>query len=201
MSDLQRTEEWFKDRLGRPTASNYSKLVTSTGKPSTSADAYINELIAQRLTGELPEQITSVHIERGIELESKAISWFEFETDLEVIESGFIKHPVLETGCSPDGLIGEDSGIEIKCPAAHTHVGYLRSGKLPAKYVQQVQGSMWVTGRKHWFFLSYHPEMPKLLIRVDRDEEIIKSIEEAVTKACEKIETEYKSIKETYKND
>lgn len=196
--DLQRTEEWFRDRLGRVTASNFAKLITATGKPSTSADGYINELIAQRLTQQIPESYTNAHIERGIELEPKALSWFEFETDLEVIESGFIKHPDLEAGCSPDGLIGEDGGLEIKCPAPNTHVGYLRDGKLPSKYVQQVQGSMWVTGRSHWWFLSYHPEMPQLLVKVERDNDYIELLAEQVEKACNKIESEVNKIKETY---
>lgn len=198
MSDLQRTDDWFRDRLGIPTASNYGKLITSTGKPSTTSEAYINELIAQRITGDLPEQFTNVHIERGIELEPDAVSWFEFETDLTVTESGFVRHPDIDTGCSPDGLIGDDGGLEIKCPADHTHVAYLRSGKLPAKYVQQVQGSMWVTGRDHWWFLSYHPTMPKLLLRIERDSDYIALLAHQVMKACDKIKQEIKVIEEKY---
>ena len=198
MSDLQRTDEWFKDRMGRVTASQFSRLITPTGKPSTSAEGYINEILAQIFTKKLPESFTNAHIERGIELEPHALAWFEFETDIEVTESGFIKHPELEAGCSPDGLIGDNGGIEIKCPAPHTHIQYLKDGVLPAKYKAQVQGSMWVTGRDHWWFLSYQPDMKNLLIKVARDQEYIDLLSAEVEKACAKITKDIEMIKEKY---
>ena len=190
----QGTEEWFKARLGIPTASQYSKLIGSQGKASTQAQGYINELIAQRLTGELPEQITNKWIERGNELEPFAREWFELETDLEVQEHGLILHPEHKTGCSPDGLIGSESGLEIKCLAPNNHVSCIRAGKLPAAYKQQVMGSMWVTGRSSWWFVSYHPDLPKLCIEVKRDDEYIALLAAEVIKATEIIETEISKL-------
>lgn len=194
----QRSEEWFNQRLGIPTASNYSQLITSKGEPSRQARTYIDKLIAQRLTGKRESSFTTEHIERGIEMEPRAVAWYEFERDVEVVETGFHRHPELDTGCSPDGLVGEDGLLEIKCPAPHTHVKYLRAEKVPTEYYPQVQGQIWVMGREWCDFLSFHPEMPKLLIRVERDEQFIAALEEQVTKACEIIDKETNQLKGMY---
>jgi len=188
----QGTDEWLQARLGVPTASNYSKLITSTGKPSTSAEKYINELIAQKITGQLPETFKSDAMERGNELEEQARSYYEFMTDNEVEEVGLILN-YDGAGCSPDGLIGDDGGIEIKCPLASTHVGYLRAGKLPTAYVQQVQGCMYITGRKWWDFVSFHPEIESMIIRVERDENFIKLLDQQLKKALTTINLETKN--------
>jgi hypothetical protein len=186
----QGSQEWLESRLGRPTASNFSKLLTPTGKPSSSADAYINELIAQKITGELPEFYTNDAMARGNELEPAAKTLYELTNDVEVVEVGLCLHDTLECGASPDGLVGDDGGIEIKCPLPHTHVSYLRDGKLPTKYIPQVQGCLWITGRQWWDFMSYHPSMQDLIVRVYRDEAYIKKLADAVTSAVEIIETE-----------
>lgn len=188
----QGTQEWLEARLGVPTASNYSKLVTSIGKPSTQAEKYINELIAQKITGKLPDTFKSDAMERGNELEAQARAYYEFMTDNEVSEVGLILNDD-GAGCSPDGLIGDDGGIEIKCPLASTHVGYLRAGKLPTAYVQQVQGCMYITGRKWWDFVSFHPEIESMIIRVERDEKFIKLLKEQIDKALNTINLETKN--------
>jgi len=113
-----------------------------------------------------------------------------------VTEVGFCMHDILRCGVSPDGLIGDDGGIEIKCPKPSTHVKYLRNGKLPSEYKAQVMGCLWITGREWWDFMSYHPQMPNLLIRVHRDEEYINQLERLVTHACQIIEKEVADIKE-----
>lgn len=186
----QGSQEWLESRLGKPTASNFGKLITPTGKPSTSAEGYINELIAQRITGELPEFYTNEAMARGNELEPAAKALYELSNDVEVVEVGLCLHDTLECGASPDGLVGDDGGIEIKCPLPHTHVAYLRDGKIPSKYIPQVQGCLWITGREWWDFMSYHPAMEDLIVRVYRDEEYIKLLAAAVTSAVETIETE-----------
>jgi len=186
----QGSQEWLESRLGRPTASNFSKLLTPTGKPSSSADAYINELIAQKITGELPEFYINDAMARGNELEPAAKTLYELTNDVEVVEVGLCLHGTLDCGASPDGLVGDDGGIEIKCPLPHTHVSYLRDGKLPTKYIPQVQGCLWITGREWWDFMSYHPSMQDLIVRVYRDEAYIKKLADAVTSAVEIIETE-----------
>ena len=188
----QGSQEWLQSRLGKPTASNFGKLITPTGKPSASAESYINELIAQRITGELPEFFKSEAMERGNELEPHAKASYEFTHDVDVVEVGLCLHDEFECGASPDGLIGEDGGIEIKCPLPHTHVAYLRAGEVPSKYIPQIQGCMWITGRKWWDFMSYHPAMENLIVRVERDDAYIKKLADAVIRSVAQIEIESK---------
>ena len=188
----QGSQEWLQSRLGKPTASNFGKLITPTGKPSASAESYINELIAQRITGELPEFFKSEAMERGNELEPHAKASYEFTHDVDVVEVGLCLHDEFECGASPDGLIGEDGGIEIKCPMPHTHVAYLRAGEVPSKYIPQIQGCMWITGRKWWDFMSYHPAMENLIVRVERDDAYIKKLADAVIRSVAQIEIESK---------
>ena len=184
----QGTPEWLQARLGIPSASSYSKLVTTTGKSSAQAEAYINQLVAERITGEPTIFHVTEPMTRGIELEPEARFRYEMETGNLVIQVGFLMHDTLQAGASPDGLVGENGGLEIKCPSAHTHVEYLRDGGLPIKYFQQVQGCLWISGRDWWDFMSYHPKMEPLIVRVFRDEEFIKALECAVIDAVKVIE-------------
>ena len=192
----QGTQEWLEARLGCPSGSGFSKLITASGTPSSSAESYINGLIAELVTGESTPMHVTEWMQRGTELEPFARMNYELETDREVTEVGFCMHDILRCGVSPDGLIGDDGGIEIKCPKPSTHVKYLRNGKLPSEYKAQVMGCLWITGREWWDFMSYHPQMPNLLIRVHRDEEYINQLERLVTHACQIIEKEVADIKE-----
>ena len=185
LTDEQGSPEWLASRLGRPSASMFSHLITTSGKPSSSAKKYIAEMVAERLTGRSKPFYTNDHMERGNFLEPEAREAYEFITDLEVVETGFILHDSEEFGCSPDGLVANDGGLEIKCPSDGVHAGYLIDGKVPTKYYQQVQGCMWVTGRDWWDFMSYHPEMPHLLVRMERNEEFIEAMATEVNKAVE----------------
>ena len=184
----QGSPEWLAARLGIPSASMFAKLVTTKGIWSASADAYINQLVAERLTGEREEVFQSHHMLRGTELEPDARDLYSLISDAEVTEVGFCLHDTLSAGCSPDGLIGAEGGLEIKAPAPATHVEYLRGGVLPSKYKQQVMGCLWITGREWWDFVSYHPTMKPLIVRVERDEEYIAALEKCVTKAVNLIE-------------
>lgn len=185
LTDEQGSPEWLASRLGRPSASMFSNLITTSGKPSSSAKKYIAEMVAERLTGRSKPFYTNDHMERGNFLEPEAREAYEFITDLEVVETGFILHDSEEFGCSPDGLVANDGGLEIKCPSDGVHAGYLIDGKVPTKYYQQVQGCMWVTGRDWWDFMSYHPEMPHLLVRMEKNEEFIEAMATEVNKAIE----------------
>jgi hypothetical protein len=109
-----------------------------------------------------------------------ARSTFEFIKDLKVDEVGMIKTDCGNIGCSPDGLIGEDGGLEIKCPKASTHVKYLLEGKLPLEYKTQVMGSLMVSERDYWYFMSYHPELDPFILKVERDEEFISKMREHI---------------------
>ena len=187
----QGTDAWLAARLGKPSASMFSKLITMTGKPSASADAYINQLLGERLTGKSEPHYTSEAMILGTEREPLARADYEFITGNKVDQFGFILDDSQSYGCSPDGLIGDDGGLEIKCPAQTTQAGYWRDKQSGVKkYYQQIQGCMWVTGRKWWDFFSYHPDMPHVLVRVDRNEEYIEKLSQQVLLATTTIEKE-----------
>lgn len=183
----QGSEEWLQARLGRPSASNYAKLVTTKGAKSTQAKGYILSLAAKIMTGEPTFVRVTEHMERGTMLEPYAREHYEAVTGNTVEEIGFCLHDTLEAGASPDGLIGDDGGLEIKCPSPSVHLEYLESSKLPSKYFQQVQGCLWITGREYWDFMSYHPDIKPLIVRVARDEDFISKLEQEVTLACDEI--------------
>ena len=192
----QGTEEWFAARLGKPSASNFSKLITATGKPSASADGYINQLIAERLTGQSEPFYQNEHMARGTELEPEAREAYEFITGEDVVEHGFILDDSGEFGCSPDGLsFSGMTGLEIKCPAANTMVKYLRNPEsLWKAYYQQIQGCMLVTGAVAWDAFAYHPEMPHVIVTVERNEEYINQLAEQVKSAVNVILTEVERL-------
>ena len=187
----QGTPEWLAARLGKPSASLFSRVITMTGKPSASADGYINQLLGERLTGKSEPHYTNEAMILGTEREPLARADYEFISGNKVNEVGFILDDSESYGCSPDGLIGEDGGLEIKCPAQTTQAGYWRDKQSGVKrYYQQIQGCMWVTHRKWWDFFSYHPDMPHVLVRVERNEDYIEKLLEQVLFATSTIETE-----------
>ena len=184
----QGSDKWFASRLGRPSASMFNKLITSTGKPSTSASKYIDELVDERLNGVRAPVYVNEHMERGTRLEPEAREYYEFLTDQQVTEYGFILDDSEEFGCSPDGLIKDSDGIfegglEVKCPA--NMVGYHRDNKsFVTKYKQQVMGCMMITGAKWWDLMAYSDKKPHhLIIRVERDEEYIEKLAAEIDKA------------------
>jgi hypothetical protein len=183
----QGSDEWLRSRLGRPSASNFHKLITSTGKPSSQAEAYINQMIFERHSGIIESGYKSAAMDRGNEIEPEAREFYSFLTGNEVLEVGFVVDPTFQYGCSPDGLIGSTSGLEIKCPAGHTHMGWLRGGKLPDKHKCQVQACMWICQRDSWDFLSYHPHCDHFLITVERDQGYIDLMAEQVAAAVDTI--------------
>tara|TARA_R110000751_G_scaffold297102_2_gene406552 strand:+ start:2318 stop:2917 length:600 start_codon:yes stop_codon:yes gene_type:complete len=192
----QGTEEWLAARLGKPSASGFSKLITVTGKPSTSAVGYINQLIAERFIGQSEPFYVNDHMARGTELEPEAREAYEFITEKTVTEYGFILDDSKEFGCSPDGLVETDGGLEIKCPAATTMVKYLRDPQALVKaYYQQIQGCLWITDSQWWDAFAYHPEMPHVLVRVERDEEFINKLAAEVKAAVIDIKNQVEKLK------
>ena len=174
----QGTEEWILVRSQFLSASVFTELVTPTGKASKGKKVtdLENKMIAQIVSGKpIESQGQSFAMRRGHELEPEARSYYEFATGNTVVECGLVE--ATKISCSPDGLImsGESirKGLEIKCPFAHTHVGYVRAGIVPPEYMPQVQGSMMVCGVDEWDFMSYHPDFEDLTITVKRDDEWI----------------------------
>lgn len=167
----QGTPQWLALRLGIPTASEFDKIVTpKTGKLSASAPKYACKLIAERLLNRPVQSLDGLaYIERGKELEPQAVRQYGFENDVETDPVGFITNDAGTIGASPDRLIrGRPAGVEIKCPAAHTHVAYLLEGH-DEKYRPQVQGQLYVAEFDYVDFYSFHPRMPPALIRTPRD--------------------------------
>lgn len=170
----QGTPEWFEARRGIPTASNFKRILTpKTGKLSASAQDYIYELIAERYhLGAMDELATpaTVAMQNGTIMEPEARRWYELEAKAKVEQVGFIVTDDGRFGCSPDGLVGDGGGLELKCPMGKTHLGYLHAGELPDDYKAQVHGCMIVTGRQWWDFMSYAPGLPAFRIRAERDD-------------------------------
>lgn len=191
----QGTPEWHQVRLGIPTASCFDKIITPTGKPSTQAAAYENKVIAEILTGKSADTFEgNVWTERGKELEPDAVDFYEMQTGLDTRIIGFVTNDENTFGCSPDRLVGENGLLEIKCPAPHTHVQYLIDKEIDKGYYPQVQGQLFVTGREWCDWLSYHPEMPPVIIRVERDIEFIETLEKLLEKFTKNVSAKLKKI-------
>ncbi len=175
---IQGSEEWFKARLGKVTASCFSDVLSN----GTGRKTYMMRLVAERLTGIPQNTYTNAIMERGSEIEPQARVYYEELNECKVEQVGFVACDG-DIGCSPDGLVGNDGGVEIKCPNTTTHIETILQAKMPTKYKSQVQGSMWVTGRKWWDWISFDPRLtqhPFFCIRVFRDEKEIMVISKAV---------------------
>lgn len=193
----QGTTEWLELRSGIPTSSAFDKIITRGGKPSKSAEPYMYALLAERLMGHPIVEHMSLWMERGSELEKDARHFFEFQRDCEVEQVGFITNDEETIGASPDGLVNGDGCVEFKCPKEATHIAFLiQSGLAYEEYKVQVQGQLWVTGRKWVDLVSYHPELPPALIRSERDEAFIGLLSEAVTAFSRDLENLYAQLVE-----
>jgi len=172
----QRSEAWFAARRGIPSCSRFDQILTpKTGKPSGSQDKLISELIAESLDVAPPEGFIrgplTPEMEYGMRLEGEARCAYELEfAKLPVTEVGFVLSDCGRFGGSPDALVGDVGGVEIKCPNLSTHIGYIRAGELPTDYKAQVHGYMVVTGREHWDFFSYARLCRPFHLHIERDE-------------------------------
>jgi len=181
----QCTIEWVRLHFGIPTASGLDNLITPEFelRKGETPKTYIYKKVAEKIQGRplIDLNASSFMMEQGMIIESEARPWFELEHDKKVRQVGFIMSDDGRFGCSPDGLIeGEDCGLEIKSPAAHTHVKYLVNGVLPKEYVAQVYGSMFVTGFEKWIFVSYRRGFPALVLEIYRDEKAMMAIANAI---------------------
>lgn len=174
----QNSPEWQALRAGLPTASEFKRILTNTGKVSSSSRDYACELAAEKLAGHAVNAWGgNLWTERGHGLESEARDWYAFETGLDVQPGDFWTDDEGRWGCSPDGLVGDDGGIEIKSlKAANVISAWLDwqdSQKPPTDYLAQIQGNLFVTGRKWWDLVIYHPALPAAnsIIRIGPDPE------------------------------
>lgn len=167
----QGSEAWLKIRLGIPTTSNFSKIITPTGRKSGQFDKYLNECLTPYVFGRAQEFIKTPAMQRGNDLEPEAVAYYEHHTGRKTKEVGFITTNCGRIGCSPDRFVGEDGLLEVKCPLENQHTINVSSGVIDSKYIPQVQGQMLVSGRKWCDWISYHPDAPASLVRVNADEE------------------------------
>lgn len=179
---IQGSMEWNQVRAGKVTASELDRLVSPLGKVRTGDGprTYLMEKVAECWAGSPLPNAQFWDGDQGQFLEEYARPAFTLETGLDVEQVGFIETDDGKMGCSPDGLIGKDCGVEIKCPHLPTHVGYLLEGVLPPDYVLQVQGSLYITKFSSWKFFSFRRGMPPLVLTVEPDPVIQSSIHEAV---------------------
>ncbi len=171
---IQGSPEWIALRIGIPTGSSFERIVTPGGKASgeKTREKYMNELLAERITGMDAGDFQSKWMERGKTMESEAVQFYA-ET----------------IGASPDRLVGDVGLMEIKCPSPGIHVGYLlKSGSAYEEYRVQVQGQLWISGREWCDMVSYSPFMPMALTRIPRDEAFIKIMAPLIEEFSEKLE-------------
>lgn len=177
---IQGSVEWYSLRCGSLGASRAKDAIAGGQGKSRKTLAY--QLAAEKITGIKSEFNTTAAMQHGIDTEPEARRFFEFEKDITVQEVGLVTNKYY-TGmhCSPDGLIDENSGLEIKCPQPATHVKYLSENRLPVEYKVQVQYSMMICGRKEWWFVSYHPAFSKqLVLRVERDDKYVSELQSKI---------------------
>lgn len=180
--DEQGSEAWLHARLGIPTASNFKTVVSITkdAKDKKTRTEYMRKLAGEVITGTPMESYTNAHMQRGTDQEDEARSLYALMQDAEPLRVGFIRN--YNAGCSPDSLIGDNGGLEIKSALPHIQIERLERNELPAEHRWQVQGGLWIADREWWDFVSYSPKLPLFVHRVKRDEECIKQIADAVAK-------------------
>ena len=207
---IQGSDEWRQARCGVVTASRFADVMTQPrakaakerGDLSTTAESYLNELIGERLSGEPADTINHKILQWGTDHEPIARALYEQRYGVDVQQTGFVTDDEGLVGCSTDGHVGDDIGIEIKCRwTSREHIKTIRAGIVPDEYIWQVQGGMWVTNRPEWHFISYDPRMPDFKkafyrIIVKRDEQLITELSHAVAKFLAKLDEEQERVEE-----
>lgn len=198
----QGTPEWLQARVGRVTASRVADILakTKTG-PSASRAGYLGELVAERLTGvSAAPAYQNDDMRRGIELEPAARFAYEVATGRAAAECGLVLHPTLMAGASPDGLVGDDGLLEIKCPRTHIHIEYLEGRRAPPKYLPQMAWQCICTERSWVDFVSYDPRMPERLqifvARYTPEMDYLKALTADVTEFIAEIDSKVKALSE-----
>jgi putative phage-type endonuclease len=201
---IQGSDEWLALRVGKVTASRVADVIakTKTG-PSASRSKYLGELIAERLTGVPAERYTNAAMAWGTDTEPQARIAYEFLNGVNVEQIAFVLHPTIgDAGASPDGLVGDNGLVEIKCPETHTHIETLLGGTVPGKYVTQMMWQMACTGRQWCDFCSFDPRLPESMQffcqRVHRDEEVIGELEKEVIAFLNEVREKVDQLRKRY---
>lgn len=204
---IQGSPEWHAIRLGKVTASRIADVCarTKTGW-GASRKNYMAELVAERLTGVRAEGFVNAAMQWGTDMEPEARAAYEFYRDANVGLVGFAPHPTIaDSGASPDGIVGEDGLVEIKCPGTATHIETLLGATVPEKYVLQMQWQMACTGRAWCDFVSYDPRLPESMRmfcdRVKRDDEQIAAVEKNVTEFLAELQRTVAHLQSIYEKE
>jgi putative phage-type endonuclease len=191
----QRSEEWLSACCGNVGASSIDKIITTKGEPSKQRTEYMMTLAAERITGKQEVGFTSQAMLNGIEREAEARTLFEMAHGVEIRQVGLVyKDDRKLCHCSPDGLIEETDGLEVKCPMSKTHIKYLLENKLPTEYFCQIQFSLYVSERECWWFMSHYPGLKPLIIRCWRDEKWIEKCEKELNIFNEELDEMVKKL-------
>lgn len=183
----QRTDDWFAARAGKVTASALHKVMART-KSGWGADRtnYHAQLVTERLTGRPADSFSNSAMQWGIDTEPQARAAYAFQMDEAPVEVGFLDHPTIAmSGASPDGLVGQNGMLEIKCPNTATHIATLDGAEIDRKYLLQMQWQMACAERNWCDFVSYDPRLPPAMQlhirRVERDDELLADLAQHVT--------------------
>jgi putative phage-type endonuclease len=201
---VQGSKEWLAARCGSLGAASINDIMarTKTGFSASRANV-MARMIAERLTGMPQDGYKSPAMMHGTATEPDARAAYEFMTDATVTQVGLVLHPTIKgTHASPDGLVGDDGLMEIKCPQTATHIETLSTETIDTKHIRQMQWQMACTGRDWCDFVSYDPRLPEsmsiFIKRVSRDDALINEMEECVTAFLEELDTKIKSIKDKF---
>lgn len=191
----QRSEEWLSACCGNVGASSIDKIITTKGEPSKQRTEYMMTLAAERITGKQEVGFTSQAMLNGIEREAEARTLFEMAHGVEIRQVGLVyKDDRKLCHCSPDGLIEETDGWEVKCPMSKTHIKYLLENKLPTEYFCQVQFSLYVSEREYWWFMSHYAGLKPLMLKCGRDEKWIERCEKELNSFNEELDEMVKKL-------
>jgi putative phage-type endonuclease len=199
----QRTPAWYAARVGKLTASRASDMLATikTGEAAARRDLRM-QIVCERLTNMSQDNgFVNAEMQRGIDKEADARAAYEAQTGALVQPVGFLQHPELLTGGSPDGEIGNYSGlVEIKCPKSATHLSYLRSRVVPKEYLAQIQHQLWLTGARWCDFVSFDDRFPEplrlVIVRVTRESVDLKAYELLVRLFLTEVDREYAAVAE-----
>jgi putative phage-type endonuclease len=200
----QRSEEWFQARLGKVTASRVADIVAKTKSGySTSRANYMAELVCERLTNSRGASFTNSAIQWGVDNEPLAVKSYEASRGVLVEQVGFIPHPLLaNSGASPDGYVGDEGLIEVKCPLTSTHIDTILTNVIPNRYYHQMQWQMACTRRQWCDYISFDPRMPQNMQlhvqRVQRDQNVILELETEVAKFLVEVEVKVMELKNKF---
>lgn len=193
----QGSPEWYRARLGLPTASNFQTIMVPIGPRGGVPEGrktLLFKLAGEIITGELMDNYSNAHMERGKTMEGEARNYYSFMTDTEPQRVGFIVNG--PKGCSPDSLIGADGMLEIKTELPHLLIETLLKDEFPTKHRAQTQGQLWVAERDWIDLVIYWPKMPPFIKRASRDEIYIRTLSDAVDRFNDELQATVARIRQ-----